>query len=107
MYSSTILTSRVYFHHTPKHTLTPYGRETEDSGAYQAVWANVTFSRGVKSLREGAMDAYNTILIRCAYLEAVNRDTLVRYNDTYYRIDSLNKDYHRQEMQLTCTEVQN
>ncbi len=111
MYPSSILTHKVVFVLYPQNLDTEYGRETayepgaQGSGVRMwTEWANVTFARGVKAMRQGTMDAYDSILIRCRYVEEVSRATLIRYEGSEYVIDSLHKDYQRNEMQITATE---
>ena len=69
------------------------------------VWANVTFSRGVKSLREGALDAYDTVIIRMRYNKTVNRDSLLVHDGTTYQITSFHRDFQENIIQITAVEM--
>ena len=40
------------------------------------VWASVTFTKGMKAMHEGALDAYDTVMIRMRYNNFTTRDSL-------------------------------
>ncbi len=105
MYSSGFRYEQITVKGSPRAIVTDYGREDSTPSSTFVLWANVTFSRGTKSLREGALDSYDTLLIRTRYTDRVTRDCTVIYHDRAYRINSLNGDYKRNELQLTCTEL--
>ena len=69
------------------------------------VWANVTFSKGVKSMREGALDAYDTLLIRMRWNNIVSRESFIGYQNRIYMIQSFNEDKHENLIQLTVQEI--
>ena len=69
------------------------------------VWANITFSKGVKSLREGAMDAYDTVIIRMRYNKVINRDSLLVHDDKTYQITSFHRDFQENIIQITAVEI--
>lgn len=69
-----------------------------------SVWANVTWTKGVKAMREGALDAYDTIMIRMRYNSAIDRDCLVKYDGKWYEIQSCNRDRQANTIQLVCME---
>ena len=68
-------------------------------------WASVTFSKGMKSMREGAMDAYNTIMIRMRWNATVNRDCLLAHDGRCFTIQSLHKNHHENIVQITAVEL--
>lgn len=70
-------------------------------------WAAEDFNRGTKSLREGAFDAYDTVMFRMRYCQAVDRWCLVQYQDKWYQIMSFNADQQRNQIQITATEMAN
>ena len=70
-------------------------------------WAAEDFNRGVKSLREGAFDAYDTVMFRMRYYKGVDRWCLIQYNGKWYQIQSFNEDYQANEIQITATEMAN
>jgi len=69
------------------------------------VWANVTFSKGMKALHEGALDAYDTVIIRMRYNTTVQRDSHLVYDGTEYQIQSFHRDYPENIIQITATEI--
>ena len=69
------------------------------------VWANVTWTKGVKALREGALDAYDTVMIRMRWNNLVTRDSLLECAGVTYQIQSLHADYQDNIVQITATEV--
>lgn len=69
------------------------------------VWANITFSKGVKSLKEGALDAYDTVIVRMRYNNIVSRDSLLVHDGTVYQITSFHRDFQENIIQITATEV--
>ena len=69
------------------------------------VWANVAFSRGVKSLREGALDAYDTVIIRMRYNKIVSRDSLLVHDGRTYQIQSFHRDLRENIVQITAVEM--
>lgn len=101
-YNSDILQHRVAI--LNKVVTTGFGDTTswQDVGT---VWANVTFSRGVKSLREGALDAYDTVIIRMRYNKIVTRDSLLVHDGRTYQIQSFHRDMHENIVQITAVEM--
>ena len=79
-----------------------------DTTQWQAdgtVWANVTFSKGVKAMREGAVDAYDYIMVRIRHNESVRRDSIILHDMRYWKIESFNSDYREDKIQMTCVEM--
>ena len=70
-------------------------------------WAAETFNKGVKSMREGAVDAYDTVMFRMRYHAEIDRWCLVQYHGRWYQIQSFNEDYQTNELQITATEMAN
>lgn len=101
-YSSGMLKHRVTIKN--KVTASAFGETTgyADAGT---VWADVTFSKGVKSLREGALDAYDTVIIRMRYNTIVNRDSHLVYDGKEYQIQSFHRDYQENIIQITAQEI--
>lgn len=69
------------------------------------VWADLTFSKGVKSLREGALDAYDTVMIRMRWNNIVTRDSRLQHGGVTYQIQSLHADHQANIIQITATEI--
>lgn len=68
------------------------------------VWAAVDFRRGMTDLREGAMDAYDFVMIRMRWRSDVTRDCLLAHDGHVYAISSLNEDKQGNTIQITATE---
>ena len=101
-YSSDILKYRVTI--LNKQVAVGFGETT----AYQpaaTVCADVTWSKGVKALREGALDAYDTVLIRMRYNDVVTRDSRLQCEGVTYQIQSLHADRQANTIQITATEI--
>ena len=63
------------------------------------------FSKGVKSLREGALDAYDTLLFGMLYNPRITRESMLVYDGRTFQIQSFNRDYGSNEIQITATEA--
>ena len=70
-------------------------------------WAAESFNKGVKSMREGAVDAYDTVMFRMRYHAEIDRWCLIQYHGRWYQIQSLNGDYQDNQLQITATEMAN
>lgn len=101
-YSTGILKHRVTI--LNKVVATGFG-ETTDYESAGTVWADVTWSKGVKALREGALDAYDTVMVRMRYNTIVSRDSRLQYGGATYQIQSLHADYQDNIIQITATEI--
>ena len=69
------------------------------------VWANVTFSRGVKAMREGALDAYDTVMVRTRYTGDLNRNSFLGIDGIIYQIQSFHADFKENTIQITAVET--
>jgi SPP1 family predicted phage head-tail adaptor len=70
-------------------------------------WASEKFNKGVKSMREGAVDAYDTVMFRMRFHSDIDRWCLVQYHGRWYQIQSFNEDYQTNEIQITAIEMAN
>lgn len=70
-------------------------------------WMAETFTKGVKAMHEGALDAYDTVMFRCRYNKNIDRWCLLRYHGKWYQITSFNEDYHENQLQMTAIEMAN
>ena len=69
------------------------------------VWASVTFTKGMKAMHEGALDAYDTVMIRMRYNDFTTRDSLLVYDGITYQILSFHADKQENEIQITACEL--
>ena len=79
---------------------TSYRRAGKVSAAYK-------FNKGAKALREGALDAYNTVMFQLNFSSNINitRDCLVEFRGKIFQIQSLNDDYQANKIVITATEM--
>lgn len=70
-------------------------------------WASEKFDKGMKSLREGAVDAYDTVMFRMRFNADVDRWCLIQYQGKWFQIQSCNEDYQTNEIQITAKEMAN
>ena len=70
-------------------------------------WASESFSKGVKALQEGALDAYDTVMFRLRYTPCIDRWCLIWYNGTWYKIVNLNGDEQGNQIQILAQEIPN
>ena len=70
-------------------------------------WMAEDFNRGVKSLREGAFDAYDTVMFRMRWNKDIDRWCLLKYHGKWYQIQSFNESYQENQIQITAIEMSN
>ena len=70
-------------------------------------WMSETFNKGVKAMREGALDAYDTVMFRCRFNKDIDRWCLLKFNGKWYQIQSFNEDYQENQIQMTAIEMAN
>lgn len=106
-YSSGMLRKRVHILNRAAGTDGDFGRNSAGRGYTYAItlWAGVNFNKGMKSLREGAVEAYDTIMVRMAYNDIVNRESMIIFDGRTFQVQSFNSDYQTNEIQLTVTET--
>ena len=103
-YTSGILNKMVTILNKKGASKTGFG-ETTTYEAVGCVHANVTFSKGVKSLREGTLDSYDTVLIRMRFTTQVTRDSRLECEGVTYQVMSLHADRRENIVQITAQEV--
>lgn len=69
------------------------------------LWANVTWSKGAKAIREGALDAYDTVLIRTRWTNQLTRDSFIGYEGHIYQILSYHASKQENTIQITAQEI--
>lgn len=87
-------------------------RQFGEKTSYQRVgklWATYRWNKGTRALREGALDAYNTVMFQLQYsgnaAKAITRESLIEYDDRIYQIQSLNSDHRDNKIVITATEM--
>ena len=102
-YSAGILNKRVTIQRPPTYQDGKYGRVSIPGETFER-WAAVDWSRGTKSMREGTLDAYDTIMVRLRYDELITRDCKIICDGTTYRIQSFHADQRAATIQITAVE---
>lgn len=87
-----------------KVTATNFG-ETTRYEKTETVHADVSWSKGVKALREGTLDAYDTVLIRMRWNNIVTRESRLECDGRTYQIQSLHADKQDNTIQIIATEI--
>ena len=105
-YASDILDKRITILYPTDSVTGDYGIVAGCYAVGRTIWANVVWSRGVKAMREGALDAYDTIMIRTRYATDLTRKCRIMTDDgTVYAIDSYHADQRDNVIQMTCHEL--
>lgn len=105
-YSSGMLNKRITFY---KRATAEDGKFGRNSGGekYELVctcWASEDFNKGVKSLRLGAVEAYDVVMFRLRYRSDIDRWCLIKYDGRWYEIESFNANYQENQIQITAHE---
>ena len=103
-YSTGLLRHRVTILNKVRPTQGDFGETTRYTEA-ATVWADLTWSKGTKALREGALDAYDTVMVRMRYNTIVSRDSRLQHDGVTYQIQSLHRAHQDNTIQITATEV--
>ena len=81
---------------------TGYKREGSLSSSYE-------FNKGTKALREGALDAYDSVIFRMNFsgnvAKKITRESLIEMHGKIFQIQSLNADYHDNKIIIRATEM--
>ena len=81
---------------------TGYRREGSLNSSYE-------FNKGTRALREGALDAYDSVVFRLNFsgnvAKKITRESLIEMNGKIYQIQSLNADYHDNKIIIRATEM--
>ena len=102
-YSTGIQNKRVAVF-SPANDEKAFGRERtfEYVGTF---WMAEDFNRGTKSLREGALDAYDRVMFRCRAYISVKRTSMLVYQGVTYQIESFNIERRANQIQITAVEA--
>ena len=103
-YSSGMLDKRVTILKKKDPASLGFGETTKFEAA-ACVWADVTWKRGAKALREGALDSMDTVMVRMRWNSIVSRDSQLEYDGVRYQIQSLHADRQENTIQITATEI--
>ena len=81
---------------------TGYKRDGSLNSSYE-------FNKGTRALREGSLDAYDTVIFRLNFsgnaAKTITRESLIEMHGKIYQIQSLNEDYHDNKIIIRATEM--
>lgn len=69
------------------------------------VWANVSFVKGQRAMRNGEVDVYQTVMVRLDCHAMLTKRTRIEYDGRFWIIDSFNRELGKNECQLTMFEI--
>ena len=74
-----------------------------------SLWADYKFDKGTKALREGSLDAYDSVLFRLNFsgdaAYKITRESLIEMKGKIYQIHSLNDDEEENKIVIRATEM--
>lgn len=72
-----------------------------------SLWSSYKFNKGTKALREGALDAYDTVVFQMNFSANVKitRESLIECQNKIFQIQSLNDDHRENKIVVTATEM--
>ena len=70
-------------------------------------WCKHDWTRGLKAMHEGALDAYDTVMFRMDFDPAIDRWCLLKFEGKWYQIQSLNGIQRENKLQITAIELAN
>lgn len=101
-YSSGILKYRVTIYN--KVAKDGFGETTQYEPVI-TVHADETWNKGVKSLREGSLDAMDVVIFRMRWNNYVTRDSILECMGKRYQVLSLHADKQDNIVQITAQEI--
>jgi hypothetical protein len=72
-----------------------------------SLWSSYKFTKGTKALREGALDAYDTVVFQMNFSAnvTITRESLIECDGKIFQIQSLNDDPCENKIVVTATEM--
>lgn len=74
-----------------------------------SLWSSYEFAKGTKALREGSLDAYDSVIFRMNFsgevAKKITRESLVECDGKIYQIQSLNEDHRENKIIIRATEM--
>lgn len=86
------------------------GKIGKNSGAasYESlgcVWAHVAFNRGIKAMRESALDGTDYVIVRMRYNDMANRNCYLKHDGVMYMVTEFHRDMRDNIIQMKAVEV--
>ena len=85
-YSTGLLRHRIKVQNRTTATMGRFGRQEPDWVSSGSLWANVSYVKGVSAMREGAVDVYGVVMIRCRYTSIINVRSRIIYQGQSYQM---------------------
>lgn len=103
-FSSGFLNERIFIATRVEQQSTQFGMTGQPAyEVFGPIWANAAYSKGTKSLQEGALDAYGTMIFRCRYHEWIDEWCLIKYQGKWYQIiQPVNGNRMKNELQIVA-----
>ena len=72
-----------------------------------SLWSSYEFSKGTRALREGALDAYDSVIFRMNFSATVTitRESRIECDGKVYQVQSLNSDRRESKIIIRATEM--
>ena len=74
-----------------------------------SIYSSYEFNKGTKALREGSLDAYDSVMFRLNYsgnaAKLITRESLIQFKGKIYQIMSLNADYQENKIVIRAAEL--
>lgn len=72
-----------------------------------SLWSSYEFSKGTRALREGALDAYDSVIFRMNFSAnvTITRESLIECDGKVYQVQSLNSDRRESKIIIRATEM--
>ena len=72
-----------------------------------SLWSSYEFSKGTRALREGALDAYDSVIFRMNFSAnvTITRESLIECEGKVYQVQSLNSDKRENKIIIRATEM--
>lgn len=69
------------------------------------VWADVSFNRGIKAMREAALDGTDYVIVRMRYNSIANRNCYLYHDGVMYMVTEFKRDYLDNIIQIKAQET--
>lgn len=69
------------------------------------VWADVSFNRGIKAMREAALDGTDYVIVRMRYNSIANRNCYLYHDGVMYMVTEFKRDYQDNIIQIKAQET--
>lgn len=92
--------------YNPVRTASDYGGTTVAYQQAATIWANADYSHGKRAMNQGQLDIYQTLMVRTDCNANLTHRSRLEIDSRYYVIDSFNESKDKNEVQITCFEVE-